>query len=325
MVEPALGDRFCELSERERDQRRAALASPEAENYCQGCLKNATCAYGSVFEPDRQIIAGRVHNGMRDGLRGITLAPEFPLPTAANPGDRFLLRLLGIGSSSCAMLDMTTEAIDILGKSRGLGPNRVKFAIDHTSVNERTWQLDSHTLPRTVTGETVPWMRLDLETPVFIKKRKERVREWQAPLATPDSRGTVPGTALSGARRTSRRHFAGGPDEAPTLADFVRESIRTVRRALNEYNAAGVEMSFDPWQLLSAADSVRQEHGDWTIFKQSRISARQQARWEPSGWIGSGVYRDVPTALLPWLTWGGRLGIGDSRNCGAGLWHLVLA
>lgn len=294
LVLQPMRDQLCQLNDQERQERRAALPRPDTENYCLGCMKNASCQYGRVFEPDRLIIAGRVSKGMREGLRGVSIAPAFPVRCDASRGDSFLLRLMGIGSISAPMMELTTEAIDALGSTVGLGPSHVKVRLLRAEAQVRTWQLDHRTLPRTVTRDTVPWLKIVLETPLFLK-----------------------GPSANGRRFTGRRQ------EPPTLAILLRESIRTVRRALDEYSNAQ-PMEFDPGELLQAAAATRQDQQDWEIFEQSRISARQQSRWQPSGWVGSVTYSDVPLALIPWLIWGGRLGIGDARNCGAGLWHTVL-
>jgi len=297
MILQPLRDHFCLLSDRERDERQTTAATPNAVHYCRGCTRNATCAYGRAFEPDRLMIEGRSPKGMRDGLRGISLAPEFPTNLVAASGDGFLLRLLGIGAISSSMLDITAEAIDALGATKGLGPDNVKIRVDRARIQEEAWHINTRALPQTISCENVPFVRIVLETPLFLK---------------------------SGPSNSNRR-FTWKTNDAPTLASLLRESIRTVRRAVDEYNECGFEMTWDPRDLLTAAENITCESENWTSYEQSRTSSRQNARWIPSGWHGSVVYRDVPVMLLPWLVWGGRLGVGDSRNCGAGLWHVVLA
>ena len=291
MVLQPLRDSFCLLSPEERAGR-SSTSSNQDERYCTGCLRNAECLYGRVYEPDRQIIDGTVRNGMRQGLRGITTSTEFPLRELATPGDEIVIRLLAIGEASRQLVRPTLEALAHQGRTSGLGPDQVRLALGHEDLSTHTWQLIADDLPTSLTSGKVPWLQINLETPLYLKNR---------------SRGRQP------------RHAA-----CPTLGMLLRESIRTVRRALSEFASPAIELDFDPRELFSACDTLSSEQEAFTVFHQSRTSARQNSRWETSGWTGWAVYRDVPLSVLPWLVWGGRLGVGDSRNCGAGLWHMAL-
>jgi hypothetical protein len=265
-----------------------------------------------VFEPDRLIIDGFVRQGRRQGLRGITFAPEFPVREQATAGDHFALRVMGLGVVSMAMMPVALEAIRVLGSTVGLGPDHVRFALEESTAVWRTWGLHRETLPTQLGVGTVPWLRLNLETPLYLKQHS--------------ALGECENGQFGGRPRrpATKRRFTHTAADAPTLEGILRESIRTVRRAIAEFSDDGRTMEFDPGPLLDAAARVECLHRSWMTFRQSRLSARQDARWEPSGWHGQAIYRDVPLALLPWLTWAGHLGIGDSRNCGAGLWRLEL-
>jgi hypothetical protein len=81
----------------------------------------------------------------------------------------------------------------------------------------------------------------------------------------------------------------------------------------------------DWMSMREQADQVQIGSNHLEQFHQHRTSGRQHSRWENIGLFGSITFLNVPLFALPWLQWAGRLGVGDSRNCGAGLWHMELA
>ena len=76
--------------------------------------------------------------------------------------------------------------------------------------------------------------------------------------------------------------------------------------------------------MLERATAVSIANNHLEAFHQNRTSGRQHARWENVGLLGSITFLNVPLFAIPWLQWAGRLGVGDSRNCGAGLWQMEL-
>ena len=320
-----LRQRLCLLDERQQTERSEALNDPIQERYCLNCDRMAECSYGRIFEPDRLLISGRVHRGARDGLRGITIAtqcytePAGPadasLLTSATsehsssynsleiqPGDELTVRLLQIGPEA---IDLGAEVLKVLqasGRTRGLGPDHVRFEIDRASTSQQTSDLSIDSLPLHALAGSVPSLKIHFDTPLFLK------------IKTADE---------SNFGRT-RRRFTDSSDSRPTISTVFRESLRTVRRAVNEYAnddwAVGTDMRF----LLDSADDAKMVGSDLQPFTQPRSSARQERRWQLMGWRGSLTVADVPLHWLPYLQWAGRLGVGDSRNCGAGLWRLEL-
>jgi hypothetical protein len=325
LVLKPLREGLCLLDDRERAERLAALSDPIKERYCRDCARMRECAYGRTFEPDRLLIARRVERGARDGLRGITFAtkcqPEESVkadPESAQaerfdrhqpfitllvrPGDELKFRLLQIGAEAIGLRNDVLHALNTSGKSRGLGPNHVRFELDRTSVNHQLSDLWVDSLPLQELSGSLPSLKIHFDTPLFLKATS----------------GSVAGLG------PSRRRFTDTSDAHPTVATLFRESLRTVRRAVNEYVsddwAVGADMRF----LIESAERVKTVETDLKTFSQPRSSSRQERRWQPIGWLGSITAADVPLHLVPYLQWAGRLGAGDSRNCGAGLWRLEL-
>ena len=319
---------FCLLSKPEQASRVANTKGREGL-YCQGCERNAECLYGRVFEPDRKVI-GRIENGMREGLRGIAIASSFPCQVQAVPGDLLPVRVLALGQHAKIVLPHVVAMLTRLGSTAGLGENRVQFDVDQEQFSQG-WAIQPSELPTVVSGGSIPILRLQLITPYLVRRREDR----------------------------------------PNFSTFVRESIRTVRRAVVELCGAAVVtpskqantspepplrplLTNRPYRdqiqdqrprfVLATENSDASEIANWAsfladefiqasecveclfdqfeLFQQERGSARQQKEFKMLGWTGSAVFRDVPVCLLPWLFWGGKIGVGESRNCGAGLWVL---
>jgi hypothetical protein len=295
-----LRQKWCLLNSEELRLREAGIKGT-GNFYCQGCYRNAECLYGRIFEPDRKIIDGRVENGMREGLRAITIAPQFPFPERSQPNQTWTLRILAAGDSTLGVLPTMLEVLSDLGESTGLGSvPRARFSIDPKSIAYSHRVLCQGDLPTTVCNGIVPLVTIDFITPYFTRNRGEK----------------------------------------PNFATLIRESIRTVRRALHEWSSisetrishqpsdnSGDSSKTNPWntaELIHASEQVQIVDEQIQFFQQGRTSARQQAKWTTTGWVGQARFRNVPISLLPWLVWGGILGVGESRNTGAGLWSVNL-
>lgn len=110
----------------------------------------------------------------------------------------------------------------------------------------------------------------------------------------------------------------------PRFADFCNASVRTISRACKELCHPNSLEHVDYRNLKDEALPVVTAFDGLSQFHQERLSRRQQKRWTPNSWRGSLVFQNVPIEFLPWLHWGGRIGVGDSRINGTGTWRLVL-
>lgn len=301
--------------------------------YCRGCEQNPSCVYGRVFEPDCSLIFGKVLNGARDGLRGLTVGASFPIvakeatrhiPGTVEPengrvrvgiGDLFAIRLLAIGGTANSILSKVIEAVEELGRFQGLGPDRVRFKIEHSATKERKWQCGFSSMPLdSVHIGQVPFLRIELATPLSIKVTQSSEKP---------SCGMVE-KAIPQGDRFKRRSYPKSLDCDITLETLVRESVRTVRRAINEFGDEKWAADWNPNPLYEISRNVPCIANELRPFHQRRNSNRQSMNWEFRGFYGSMTFQSVPTNVLPWLACAGMLGVGDSRNCGAGNWQLKL-
>ena len=261
-------------------------------------------------------------------MRGITIGAELmdsdashaTLPHEAQadgrvfvpPGTSLVARVLSIGQAAIGLAPTVIDALDELGRNTGLGNLQpVRVAVDPSQGATIEWSLSGAHLPTKLCGGSVPWLRIILESPLSLKRRRRENRAGERPRSEP--------------RDSGRRTFAHHNSDQPTFSDFLGDSVRTVRRAITEY--ADPDFLREPHlgDFVNGANGVASESAALSFFQQNRVSRRQGSHRKQSGWTGSITFRDVPLAYIPWLIWGGRLGIGDSRNCGAGLWHVVLA
>lgn len=274
--------------------------------HCDGCPHQASCAYGRLFEPvpvelklgapvatAESATAAVDHptkgaGTPRDGVRPCSLAPYFPLAGPVERGLDIPVKLLTVGQGT------ETDAVSLLvalgeaGGSGGLGPDQITFTVD--ADPPRMHSLDLGTLPRGPLdpGGSVPRVSVALLGPLFLTRRENTRRL---------------------------------PRLAPTLRDLLAAAIRTVTRLAER---EGLPIAVDSSAFESAAAGIQASLTAWRRFDQERLSSRSGDRYRLTGVDGGAVFERVPWSMLPWLHWGGLLGVGDHRVAGAGRWRLVL-
>jgi hypothetical protein len=263
--------------------------------FCRGCPHIHECAYGLTYEPDPP--ADRtVLKAAGDGQRAIALAPCFPAPLEGRAGDRLQVRLLLLGHRAMGAAPAVIDAMAEAGRNKGLGQDEVVFQVEPqglpswpaAQVNLRPEDLARRYDPSL---GVLPWVRLELTSPLFLKE---------------------------GAQGQEGR-----PVRNPGFGHLLRASLRVVGRAFAVFGEGSLEEQVDFAGLKAAAERVSTETAAWETFHQPHHSRRGRNRYELAGLIGSAVFRDVPVQMLPWLVWGGRLGVGEHRVAGAGTWRLV--
>ncbi len=253
---------------------------------CRGCPHLLSCPHGVTFEYDPP--GGCL---VTSELRPLTLVPHFPAPSRVKPGDYLTLRVMLIGRRAMGMLDHVTTALEEAAQHDGLGPDHVCFGCQaapaHTTLEAGVHTLDIERLPVTVpvSGDTIPRVELALESPLFLKRKANR---------------------------------------DPAFDELFRAALRIVGRVAAAF-AGPLEGRVDFETLKARAAEVQAVHGRWHAFRQQRWSNRTQQRYQLSGLSGRAVFADVPVELLPWLIWGGRLGVGKNRVAGAGVWRIHCA
>ena len=330
LVLKPLRDHFCHLMGgrvtfgSEGRQKLPALL-PDAI-YCQGCAKNAQCGYGRVFEPDLKVIApGLIRQGAAQGLRGITFAtpvlahdqndkPADDLAEVAlsrvtvEAGTVLSVRILALGTESIQLLPLVSQTLHAFGRTSGLwGQPPVHFIVQPQSTRTESLTLSPSTLPIQFCSGIVPLVRIDLQTPLSLKR-------------------SCPGDHRTQLEKLGdeKRHFSNPNSAPPTFREIFSNSFRTIRRAINEFADPTFCDGLPLGEFINASEQVSLVEHNLRYFEQQRASRRHDEPHNQSGWLGSLTFRDVPLAYIPWLMWAGKLGIGDSRNCGAGLWHVVL-
>jgi hypothetical protein len=256
--------------------------------YCRGCPKMEQCDYGSTFESDPPADR-RVLRAQADGQRPISLAPQYPVLTRARAGDSIQARLTLLGPAATASADAILDALRRAGAVDGLGPDRVRFTVQDFVAQRVT--LSSRDLPSSPRDEpgVAPRVEVVLASPLLLKQ-ENRGKGKPAPLL------------------------------APTFGDLLRASLRVVGRSFAAFGSGSLDELVDFAGLKQAALQVPTLSSDWSRFTQQRSSRRQGRSHLLVGVVGRAQFADVPAALIPWLMWGGRLGVGEFRVAGAGTW-----
>jgi hypothetical protein len=271
--------------------------------YCLGCPLNNDCRYGRAVEPDNLVRFGTVPNGMRGGIRLMTYAVDSGMEAQAVEGEMATLRLLAIGEDAINMSDSVVDLVSRLGRGNGLGKDHVQFETHASGMSRDQWVLSSGSLSREVSGARIPLLEIHLGSPL----------------------------AAQGASESEERPIQ-------TLLDFLKPAMATVRRVVRE---AGNDLSLlndvNYGEFQRVAEQIRCESSTLAWHKQPRSSERRPKRgMKPEekgqvshdlwldGWLGSVQFRNVPESFLSWLSWAGRLGVGKNRDCGSGIWCLML-
>jgi hypothetical protein len=209
------------------------------------------------------------------------------------------VRMLLLGRRAIEAAPAVSAAIAEAGGGHGLGPEGVTFVVadDRAAAHSPAGRFelspaDLPTSPATCSGR-IPQLKIDLTSPLFLQDGSDRDH--------------------SGRRLLN-----------PALVHLLRASLRVIGQAMAIFGDCPLEGIVDFSALKAAAEPVPTEVDQWKGFRQSRQSSRQQQRYQLIGVVGSAVFRDVPLCLLPWLVWGGRLGVGEHRVAGAGTWRLTM-
>ncbi len=265
---------------------------------CKGCPKQPDCPYGITFETAPAPSAAN-RSGMNDGQRAVALAPYFPVESPAHDGDTVQVRLTLVGRRAIAVADQVVAVLTAENTQFALGTDRAPFVIE-SQMPQPGWPVGCRILSASAFAASadalelrIPWLRIDLMSPLFLKESR-------------------------GEGKKSRAVFN------PRFAHLFRACLRTVGRAFVTLGSGSLEQSVDFAALKAAAERVNTQAASWKPFRQRHFSSRRGQRYALEGVVGSAVFADVPAALLPWLVWGGRIGVGEHRVAGAGCWQITI-
>ena len=251
--------------------------------YCRGCSLLADCPYGATFEPDPPADRQFLKK-IQDGVRAITVTQPFPAPERVTEGQTLVGQLQLVGSRAVRHRRRICSHLHRHKLRLGHGANIPTLSMLLDDHWERhTWGSAELTKAATSTGDVE--CRLTLQTPLMLKKQDGRV---------------IP----------------------PQFADLLRGCLRIVGRSFAELGTGRLEGVVDFAEQKRLAGDVAMLDESWQLFGQRRRSNRQRRTYNMGGVTGSAVYR-VPAPLLPWLAWGGQLGVGEHRVAGAGRWTLT--
>ncbi|MGQ9576973.1 MAG: hypothetical protein ACUVUC_16850 [Thermoguttaceae bacterium] len=264
---------------------------------CRGCPHLQACPYGATFEAEPP--AGQsAPSGMADSQRAVTIRPPFPAPQQGRPGDRLALCLTFLGPRAAAAAEPIGEILAEPGRALALGSDRVTFRLaPHPAEKDAPGamhQIEPEDLPSSpqASAGRLPAVRVDLTTPLFLKEQADRGQKAHAVLE-------------------------------PTFGQLVRASLRAVGRAFAAFGGGGLEGRVDFAGLKTLAESIPTQAAFWQPFRQRHRSNRRDQSYDLVGVSGGAVFGPVPLCLVPWLLWGGRLGVGEHRICGAGCWQVT--
>lgn len=323
-------------------QRRSTLAAQRHEantrHYCVGCLKNARCAYGRVFEPDLNIIGSHlIQRGDTQGVRGLSISTALlHTAPAADPE---------------SLADQISEPFaDSRIPSRPLHPLRTSAR--GAQQHQITAPADSRLLARlfAVGQESIDLIPIVIEAidafgqsqgigyqaPVRCAVEYSRIDSHDSfldpsSLSLSTDCGSLPSVTME---LTSplllKGCFESGRQLPPSFHDLFSNSVRILIRAIREFHHPSFLAAASLSDFFAPSRQIATHHHALIPFRQPSLSHRGTVgrsgyrERNLRGWLGSITFENVPVSYLPWLHHAGRLGIGSDRNRGAGLWRVVL-
>ncbi len=254
--------------------------------YCKGCPHVAECPYGQTVEPDPPP-GVRVPPGQEDAVRPLVIAPAFPAPRVGRPGLRLPVRVTFLGRAAAAHAEAFWSALAEAGQASGFHPDGATFAVEPDPESPAAAWRDL-VLPVDLSAERgeMEWLKVELTSPLILRS------------GGPEGRRLV---------------------TAPTFADLLRASLRTIGPLCRLYGRPLPDEVFRPLKELSGGVPTRS--ASFGTYEQPKWSNRSEQHGTVRGVYGSGTYGPVPRVLVPWLSWGGRLHVGGYRVAGAGGWR----
>ena len=265
-----------------------ATAATECQEACQ---QPHECIYGQIFDTvlrrPKESFRGRENT-----IRPFVVSPYYPVPKNVRAGYEMPVRLVGIGPQVATQLETLVHALDDAGRTRGIKPDNTTFEVidigTETAACDELNAADLPPSPDAIPGR-LPRVGIGLVTPLCL---------------------------LEPGFEKGRRAIV-----VPTFADLFRSALRCIGELFRVYDKP-LDANFTA--LKQAAEQVPLIEHCYTRFSQPKFSSRSNKSYRLHGTTGGGVYANVPTALIPWLVWGGRLHVGQHRIAGAGSWRLVL-
>lgn len=276
---------------------RLSLAEQDRNKNCWfGCPHHRTCDYGKVVEPHA---AGQPQTA---GSTHIVFAPQYPSVAGghAQPGTVVPLRLVLIGPA-IESRETILDTLSVSLRQHGFGEaNSVKCELIRDAEQLTTHDLLPGHLPTAPNDQrtTVPRVRIRLSSPLILKQKHQRG-----------------GPVANGQRCLNLR---------PHLADLLSPSLNLINRLLGQLSETPCFDRVTTSSLKGAADGHPPIEENFKLCDQGKFSSRQEEGYLARGIVGEAVYADVPSGLIPWLEWGGRLHVGDHRVAGAGGWDVTL-
>lgn len=357
LVLQPLRDHFCSLQGgRELARSPAGLANwqqrtstPAAQkreansrHYCLGCLKNARCAYGRVFEPDLNIIDGDlIQRGDTQGVRGLSIATALLHTNPASDPKAIADLSCDPFSEPSVVSRMPSRALNSLGKTtRGAQPHQISapansrlvarlFAVGRESIDLLPIVIEAIDAFGQSRG-------IGYQAPVHCAVESSRSESHDSSLdpsslSLATDGGSLPKITLElESPLLLKSCYAGGRLLVPSFRDLFSNSVRIVIRALREFHQpdflidASLSDFFAPSRQIATCQHALIPFRQPSLSHRGAVGSSGYRERDLRGWLGSISFENVPASYLPWLHHAGRLGIGSDRNRGAGLWRISL-
>lgn len=260
---------------------------------CEGCPHVARCPYPLIFENPIQPAEARLLRRYTHAPHPFVLRPPLDRRRHLPAGTILRTRLTLLGAA-LPYLPELLEALHRMGESGRYGGRfllrRVCSALSGEQLacsDEESWRRPPEAWRPSTAGRRATAVRLAFLTPLRIRTR-------------------------------------GRYNPRPGFLAITHALLRRLH-LLAAVHAGGPA---DPgWMrpLLEAADRVRTRRAEWTLYRWSRASGRQQAEIPMDGLLGEVEAEGELGPLLPYLEAGQWLQVGSGTSAGLGAYELTAA
>ena len=271
--------------------RLAPMFEKASDAVCATCWMQSNCEFGKTFEGPLRAPVAKGKTQIDPPKAASFLSPVLAGldPDAERIHLSIAVQLLGRAAAE----EAETVAERISNISHGfIGPHQARLWSDAMFIKHELVTTDGFIAPPSVDSPKVGSVDLVFESPLFVKKKHALDFDGE---------------------RIFRFLFC--QSQAVIASLLCRRDHRAT----------------DFRGLASLADSVRNVSRDLSKMEQFRVSSRsspgrsgRRRSHQMVGWIGTLRFREVPACLLPWIRWGGVVGVGDHRTAGGGRWVTIV-
>ncbi|MBI4523637.1 MAG: CRISPR system precrRNA processing endoribonuclease RAMP protein Cas6 [Deltaproteobacteria bacterium] len=281
---------------------------------CDRCLLRLKCAYPYIFDTPIPEDSARMRRYER-APHPFVIEPPLETQQLYKPNELLSFGLTLIGKA-IDYLPYFIYTFDRLGRERGIGRGRGRFALEKVSwLDPGGGEKEIYDGQRKVLANSFhPLTIRDLSL-----SQNSKLSPLHSTLDTQRSDLTLNSRLLTINYLTPTRvTYNGELHTAPEFHVIIRNLLRRLSNLC--YFHCGEELNLDFKGIIERAKTVEMKDGNIRWHDWERYSARQDTRMKMGGFVGEVEYHGELAEFLPLLKLGERIHVGKSSTFGLGMY-----